>query len=60
MDIVGYRVEEAYVALEVSLTEMKLLKKALDNCSLSYDSSLEEEKEYYVAFMNFYEILLVL
>ena len=57
MDIVGVRVEEAYVALEISLTEIKNLKKALDNCTLNYDSSKEDESLYYVAFMSFYGMI---
>lgn len=57
MDIVGVRVEEAYVACEISLTEIKLLKKALDNCTLNYDSSKEEDMKYYTAFMDFYGLL---
>ncbi len=57
MDIVGVRVEEAYVACEISLTELKLLKKALDNCTLNYDSSKEEEAKYYTAFMGFYTMI---
>ena len=57
MDIVGVRVEEAYVACEISLTEMKLLKKALDNCTLNYDSSKEEEVSYYTSFMSFYAMI---
>ena len=57
MDIVGVRVEEAYVACEISLTEIKNLKKALDNCTLNYDSKKEEELEYYSSFMNFYNMI---
>ena len=54
MDIVGVRVEEAYVAFEISLTEIKNLKKALDNCTLNYDSKKEDDMKYYTAFMSFY------
>ena len=57
MEIVGVRVEEAYVACEISLTEIKLLKLALDNSTLNYDSSKEDEVMYYSAFMNFYNMI---
>jgi hypothetical protein len=57
MDIVGFRVEEAYVAIEISLSEIKKLKKALDNSTLNYDSTVKEQKDYYDSFMGFYNLL---
>lgn len=57
MDIIGVRVEEAYVAIEFSLSESKNLKKALDNCTINFDSTKEEDVRYHTAFMDLYNML---
>jgi len=57
MDIVGVRIEEAYVISEFSLTELKLLKKALDNTTLNYNSENDADLEYYTKYMQFYDFI---
>lgn len=55
--MLGVRAEEVHVVIEISVTELKLLKKALDNSTISYDSSNEEQKKYYEKYIEFYEFL---
>lgn len=57
MDIIGVRIEEAYVVTEIALSELKLLKKALDNTTLNYNSEKEDEVQYYATYMHFYEFI---
>ena len=55
MQVVDIVVAEMHVNVDLTLTELKLLKKAMDNCTVSYNSSNTEDTEYYSAFMAFYE-----
>ena len=56
MQVVDIVVAEMHVNVDLTLTELKLLKKAMDNCTVSYNSSNKEDVEYYTTFMSFYEL----
>ena len=56
MQVVDIVVAEMHVNVDLTLTELKLLKKAMDNCTVSYNSSNNTDVEYYTAFMSFYEL----
>lgn len=57
MEILDVVVAEMHVNIDLSLTEIKLLKKALDNCTVSYNSSNETDVEYHKCFITFYDVL---
>lgn len=57
MDIVGFRVEEAFIGFEIPLSELRELKKAMDNTTVEFDSTKEEEKRYHEVYMNFYTMV---
>ena len=57
MQVVDIVVAEMHVNVDLALTELKLLKKAMDNCTVSYNSSKPEDVEYYTSFMTFYELV---
>ena len=57
MEILDVVVAEMHVNMDISLTELKLLKQAMDNCTVSYNSLNPDEVEYYATFMEFYEML---
>ena len=57
MDIVGFRVEEAYIGFEIPLSELKELKKAMDNSTVEFDSTKEEHRVYHEVYMNFYNMV---
>ena len=57
MEILDVVVAEMHVNMDISLTELKLLKQAMDNCTVSYNSSNESEVAYHACFFQFYEFV---
>lgn len=57
MEILDVVVAEMHVNMDISLTELKLLKQAMDNCTVSYNSSNESEVAYHACFFRFYDIV---
>ena len=57
MEILDVVVAEMHVNMDISLTELKLLKQAMDNSTVSYNSSKEPEVAYHACFFQFYEIV---
>ena len=57
MEIIDVVVAEMHVNMGLSLTELKLLKNAMDNCTVSYNSSNSSEAAYHACFLQFYEFV---
>ena len=57
MEIIDVVVAEMHVNMGLSLTELKLLKNAMDNCTVSYNSSNSSEAAYHACFLQFYEFI---